>query len=137
MRIDPGSDAGARVDDRQAFTPVVHVGNEGTVTFYDFRNNTAADGMLATDQWAVCCRPASEDCSRSAGWNEESRATPASFDMRQAPFAGGYFTGDYEGLGIASSDGDAVGPASDVFVSCFSQLPGGDPSSAFSSPLAP
>jgi hypothetical protein len=73
-----GSDAGARVDDRQAFTPVVHVGDEGTVTvtFYDFRNNTAADGMLATDQWAVRCRPASEDCSRSAGWNEETRATP-------------------------------------------------------------
>jgi hypothetical protein len=47
VRIDPGSDAGARVDDRQAFTPVVHVGNEGTVTvaFYDFRNNTAADGI--------------------------------------------------------------------------------------------
>jgi hypothetical protein len=55
VRIDPGSDAGARVDDRQAFTPAVHVGDEGTVTvtFYDFRNNTAADGMLATDQWAV------------------------------------------------------------------------------------
>jgi hypothetical protein len=66
--------------------------------------------------------PASEDCSRSAGWNEETRVTPASFDMRQAPFAGGYFTGDYEGLGFASSDGDAVGPASDVFVSYFSQL---------------
>jgi hypothetical protein len=61
---------------------------------------------------------------------------PASFDMRQAPFAGGYFTGDYEGLGFASSDGDAVGPASYVFVSYFSQLPGGDPSSAFSSLLA-
>ena len=115
------------------------MGDEGTVTvtFYDFRNNTAADGILATDQWAAHCHPASEDCSRSAGWNEETRVTPASFDMRQAPFAGGYFTGDYEGLGFASSDGDAVGPASDVFVSCFSQLPGGDPSSAFSSPLAP
>jgi hypothetical protein len=44
--------------------------------------------MLATDQWAVRCRPASEDCSRSAGWIEETRATPASFDMRQAPFPG-------------------------------------------------
>jgi hypothetical protein len=138
-RINPCSHAGARVDDRQAFTPAVHVGDEGTVTvtFYDFRNNTAADGILATDQWAVHCHPASEDCSRSAGWNKETRVTPASFDMRQAPFAGGYFTGDYEGLGFARSDGDAVGPASDVFVSYFSQLPGGDPSSAFSSPLAP
>ena len=111
------------------------MGDEGTVTvtFSDFRNNTAADGILATE-WAVHCRPASEDCSRSAGWDEETRATPASFDMRRAPFAGGYFTGDYEGLGFASSDGDAVGPASDVFGSYFWQLPGGDPSSAFSEP---
>jgi hypothetical protein len=114
------------------------VGDEGTVTvtFYDFRNNTAADGILATDQWGVHCHPASEDRSRSAGWSEETRATPAAFDMRQAPFARGYFTGNYEGLGFASSDGDAVGPASDVFASYFSQLPGGDPSSAFSSRLA-
>jgi hypothetical protein len=116
VRINPGSDAGARVDDRQAFRPAVHVGDEGTVTvtFYDFRNSTAADGILATDQWAAHCHPASEDCSRSAGWNEETRVTPASFDMRQAPFASGYFTGDSERLGFASSDGDAVGPASDV-----------------------
>ncbi len=51
VRINPGSNAGARVDDRQAFTPGVHVRDEGTVTvtFYDFRNNTAADGILATD----------------------------------------------------------------------------------------
>jgi hypothetical protein len=66
VRINPGSDAGARVDDRQAFPPAVHVGDEGTVTvtFYDFRNNTAADGILATDQWAADCHPAGEDCSR-------------------------------------------------------------------------
>ncbi len=47
------------------------------MTFYDFRNNTAADGVFATDQWAVHCHPASEDCLRSAGWNEETRVTPA------------------------------------------------------------
>jgi hypothetical protein len=125
VRINPCSHPGARVDDRQAFTPAVHVGDEGTVTltFYDFRNNTAVavHGPLVGGEDAVG-PPASEDCSRSAGWNEETRVTPASFDMRQAPFAGGYFTGDYEGLGFASSDGDAVGPASDVFVSYFSQL---------------
>ena len=78
------------------------MGDEGTVTvrFYDSRNNTAADRVLATDRWAVRCRPASEDCSRSAGWNEETRATPASFDMRQAPFPGGYVTGDYGRQGV-------------------------------------
>jgi hypothetical protein len=50
VRTNPGSDAGTRVDDCQAFTPAVHVGDEGTVTvtFYRFRNNTTADGILAT-----------------------------------------------------------------------------------------
>jgi hypothetical protein len=89
VRINPGSDAGARVDDRQAFNAGRTCGRRGHGhgDVYDFRNNTAADGILATDQWAVHCHPASEDCSRSAGWNEETRVTPASFDMRQAPFA--------------------------------------------------
>ena len=30
-------------------------------------------------------------------WSEE-RVTPGSFDIRAAPFAGGYFLGDYQGL---------------------------------------
>ena len=125
VRINPGSDTGARVDDRQGFTPAVHVADDGTVavTFYDFRNNTAADGILATDQWAVHCHPASENCAQPASWNEETRVTPVPFDMRRAPFA--------------RNDGDAVGPAKDVFVSYFSQPHGGDPSSAFSSLIAP
>ena len=99
VRIDPGSDAGARVDDRQAFTPAVHVGDEGTVTvtFYDFRNNTAADGILATDQWAAHCRPRRRTArGRQAG---TKRPTPASFDMRQAPFAGGYSPATTRGWG--------------------------------------
>ena len=139
VRINPGSDAGARDDDRQAFTPAVHVGDDGAVavTFYDFRNNAAGDGILATDQWVVHCDAAGEDCSRSASWDEETRVTPVSFDMRRAPFARGYFTGDYEGLGFARNDGDAVGPTRDVFVSYFSQPHGSDGSSAFSSLLAP
>lgn len=139
VRINPGSGAAARPDDRQAFTPAVHVADDGTVTvtFYDFRNNTATDGILATDQWAVHCHAASEDCSQSANWDEETRITPTSFDMRQAPFARGYFTGDYEGLSFARNDGDGVGQTEDVFVSYFSQPHAGDPASAFSSLLAP
>ncbi|MGH9153715.1 MAG: sialidase family protein [Acidimicrobiales bacterium] len=139
VRLNAGSDAGARPDDRQAFTPAVHVGDDGTVTvtFYDFRNNTATDGILATDHWAVHCHAASADCSQAASWDDETRITPTSFDMRQAPFARGYFTGDYEGLSFARDDGDAIGPTADVFVSYFSQPHGGDPSSAFSSLLAP
>jgi hypothetical protein len=134
VRINPGSDAGARVDDRQAFTPAVHVADDGTVgvTFYDFRNNTAADGILATDQFAVHCHA---NCTQTASWTE-TRVTPAPFDMRQAPFAGGYFTGDYEGLGFIADDGDATAPG-DAFASLFSQSHGADPASAFFSRLAP
>jgi hypothetical protein len=47
--------------------------------------------------------------------------TTTSFNMRQAPFAVGFFTGDYEGL-------DNIGTA---FTSLFSQPHGTDPSSAF------
>jgi hypothetical protein len=134
VRINPGSDAGARVDDRQAFTPAVHVADDGTVgvTFYDFRNNTAADGILATDQFAVHCHA---DCTQTAGWSE-TRVTPTPFDMRRAPFAGGYFVGDYEGLGFIADDGDLIAPG-DAFASLFSQSHAGDPASAFLSRLAP
>jgi len=134
-RVNPGSDLGRRPDDRQAFTPAVHVDDHGTVmvTFYDFRNNTAADGVLATDVWAVHCHAATEDCSQSASWDEETRVTPVSFDMRRAPFARGYFTGDYMGLSFRRANGATPG----AFVSYFSQPHGTDPSSAFSSLLTP
>lgn len=74
MRINPGSDAGARVDDRQAFTPAVHVGDEGTVTvtFYDFRSNTAADGKSSfagwqcTAHWSVARKPVETDGAEGA-----------------------------------------------------------------------
>jgi hypothetical protein len=49
------------------------------------------------------------------------QVTDSSFDMRLAPFALGFFTGDYEGL---SSIGD-------VFTPFFSQSHGTDPSSTF------
>lgn len=135
VRVNAGSEAGSRPDDRQAFTPAVHVGDDGTVTvtFHDFRNNTAADGILATDVWAVHCHAVAEDCSQSVSWNEETRVTPVSFDMRKAPFARGYFTGDYMGLGFRR----AIGLAPSVFVSYFSEPHATDPSSAFSSLLAP
>jgi len=44
------------------------------------------------------CHPSSENCASAASWNEETRASTVSFDMRAAPFARGYFLGDYEGL---------------------------------------
>ncbi len=55
----PGS-----LQNSQAFTPSVAVGDDGTVTvtYYDFRNNTASPATLDTTHWAVHCHPATESC---------------------------------------------------------------------------
>jgi hypothetical protein len=76
-----------------AFTPAVHVADDGTVgvTYYDFRNNTPAPGAL-TDYFLVHSHDA------GATWGDEVQLTKTSFDIEIAPVAGGYFLGDYEGL---------------------------------------
>jgi hypothetical protein len=107
------------IGNQQAFTPSVDVAADGTVavTYYDFRFNTqAAD--LKTDYWVVHCHAA---CENAGSWGNEVRLTDASFNMRQAPFAGGFFTGDYEGLASAGND----------FGAFFSQTHGADPGSIF------
>jgi hypothetical protein len=112
------------IGNQQAFTPSVHVAPDGTVavTYYDFRNNTADPATLPTDYFVVHCHPiAASGCTSSDEWGNELRLTDVSFDMRRAPFAGGFFTGDYEGL---ASSGNAFTPF-------FSQSHNGDPSSAF------
>ncbi len=77
-----------------AFTASVHVAADGTVgvTYYDFRNNTPAAGV-PTDYWLVHCHA---DCTQPGNWSETHVA--GSFDMETAPFARGFFVGDYEGL---------------------------------------
>lgn len=77
-----------------AFTASVHVAADGTigVTYYDFRNNTPAPGV-PTDYWLVHCHA---DCTNPGNWSETHVA--GSFDMETAPFAQGFFVGDYEGL---------------------------------------
>jgi len=108
---------------QQAFTPSVHVAADGTVavTYYDFRNNDAA-ADLKTDYFVVHCHPLTATaCAAAANWGNEKRLTDTSFDMRQAPFAVGFFVGDYEGL---ASDGPD-------FLAFFSQPHGFDPSSVF------
>jgi len=95
---------------QQAFTPMVAVRNDGTVSvsYYDFRNNTADGGATTpTDAFVVHCHAATEDCTSSASWDEEIRTTDTSFDSRQAPVARGFFLGDYEGLG---TDGTSLFP---------------------------
>jgi hypothetical protein len=112
-------------DDQQAFTPSVAVGADGTVgvTYYDFRNNTPDPSTLLTDHFAVHCH---SGCSSPASWSE-TRITPSSFNIREAPFANGYFLGDYVGLDNAAND----------FTSLFGSAEGGGPSSVFFSRLGP
>jgi hypothetical protein len=79
---------------RPGFTPMVRVNSAGTVgvTYYDFRNLAAGNTTtLPTDYWF---RPLTSTLSLGT----EVRITPTSFDMLNAPFAEGFFVGDYEGL---------------------------------------
>jgi hypothetical protein len=116
------------VGNQQAFTPMVRVSDDGTVTvtYYDFRNNTAA-ADLPTDAWAIHCHATTDDCSDPASWTDEVRLTDQSFNMKQAPFAGGNFVGDYEGL---DTDGT-------TFFPFFSMPHGDDPASVFVRPIGP
>jgi hypothetical protein len=111
---------GIPAGNQQAFTPSVHVSEDGTVgvTYYDFRSNTSDPETLPTEYWIVHCHA---NCSSPASWGNEAELTTDPFDMRDAPNAGGFFTGDYEGL-------TAVG---DDFGAFFSATHGTDPSSTF------
>jgi hypothetical protein len=115
---------------QQAFTPSVEVANDGTigVTYYDLRNNTADPTALQTDYFAVHCHPtAPTACASGSGWSgSETKLTETSFDMRDAPDAGGFFTGDYQGLA-----------ATGTFLTFFSQPHGTDPSSTFFRSVGP
>jgi BNR repeat-like domain len=94
----------------QAFLPMVHVLDDGTVavTYYDFRSNTANKGATTpTEAFISHCHPDSEDCSVAAGWGDEVPLTDEPFDSRRAPVARGFFLGDYVGLG---QSGDAFHP---------------------------
>jgi hypothetical protein len=119
-------------DDQQAFTPSVHVLDDGTVavSYFDFRNNTPSPATLDTDHWVVHCHPASENCAAAASWSpgDETRVTPTSFNIRTAPYARGYFVGDYMGL---ASDPDGQ------ILSLFGTTAGSGPSSIFLRRLEP
>ena len=113
--------------DQQAFAPSVDVGSDGTVTitYYDFRNNTASTASLDTDYFAVHCHG---NCSTPASWvGSERRITPTSFNIRRAPYARGYFLGDYMGLASAGT----------TFYSVFGQAFAQNDASQFVSRLSP
>ena len=83
---------------RPGFTPTVKVNSAGTVgvTFYDFRNLTTQTTTLPTDYWLVT------SSNHGASFGNEVHIA-GSFDMLTAPFARGFFVGDYEGLTTIST----------------------------------
>ena len=97
-----------------AFTATVDVDGTGrvAVSYYDFRNDENGDAELSTDFWVAH----SHDGGQS--FPDEDRLTDEPFDMRTAPFALGYFVGDYTGLShfgdrfdslwVGANDGDLL-----------------------------
>ena len=86
----------------QAYTASVDVAKNGDVgvTYYDQQNDVQGDDELSTDYWLVHSHDQGQTFSDPA-----SRLTgSSSFDMRAAPYARGYFTGDYEALAHSYAD---------------------------------
>ena len=109
---------------QQAFNPVVSVLDDGTigVRYSDFRNNTPDIATLGTDEFLIHCHPTTPTtCANAANWGDEVRQTDASYNMRQAPFARGWFVGDYVGMDTDGED----------FLPFWTQPFGGDPGNAF------
>jgi hypothetical protein len=81
----------------QAFEPTIDVNDQGVVavSYYDFRNDVSGNGDLTTDHWIV------HSHDGGATWIEDHLAGP--FDMHQAPYARGYFVGDYQGVAAQGS----------------------------------
>jgi hypothetical protein len=96
---------------QQAFIPAVVATGDGAgivVTYYDFRNDTNTPaGFESADYFAVICT-VSDDCSKATSWGDEQRLTTASFNILDAPEAGGHFLGDY--MGLAASGPTTVYP---------------------------
>ena len=70
----------------------MHVNSDGVVavSYYDFRHDVSGDRRLTTDHWIA------HSHDGGATWSEDHLAGP--FDLHQAPYARGYFVGDYQGL---------------------------------------
>ena len=105
IKINQTPETEVRLANRQAFTPMVRVNDDGVVavSYYDFRNNAPGDDEATTDHFVVHCHA---NCSSQASWTptNEVRVTSESFDLAQAPFAGGFFLGDYVGFGTDGED---------------------------------
>jgi hypothetical protein len=76
-----------------AFNPSINVNSSGTVavTYYDFRNLGSNTTTLPTDIWQTT------SANKGATFGSEAHLA-GPFDLKTAPFAEGYFVGDYQGL---------------------------------------
>jgi hypothetical protein len=83
----------------QAFTASVDVADDGTiaVTYYDFSADTVDSPTLDTQYWVT------RSTDGGLTWSDREEITDGPFDMRSAPVARGFFTGDYEGLESAGN----------------------------------
>jgi hypothetical protein len=109
---------------QQAFNPVATVLDDGTigVRYSDFRNNTPDIDTLGTDEFLIHCHPTTPTtCIDAGNWGQEVKQTDTTYDMRQAPFARGWFVGDYVGMDTDSAD----------FLPFWTQPVGADPANAF------
>lgn len=87
------------VTGRPAFTPTVAVNTSGTVavTYYDLRSLSSGNtSTLPTDLWLK-----TSPVGGAAFTPDTHVAGP--FNMLAAPNSGGFFVGDYEGIGVNSS----------------------------------
>lgn len=107
---------------RAAFNPRLAVNSTGVVgvSYYDLRNTTTQTTTLPTDFWFT---------TSTDGGNTFTNEThvAGTFDMMTAPYASGYFVGDYDGLvtvgrnfdfvfGVANS-GNTANPTDILFTS--------------------
>jgi len=127
----------------EAFTPAVAVNADGVVavTYYDIRTLQSGNTTsLPTSTWLAT--------SPRGGGQFTERQIAAPFDLLAAPFAGGFFLGDYEGLSasgddfralfVAANSGRPADPT-DVFTGSFQPVPVGTspgPASALTGPAA-
>lgn len=81
-----------------AFTPSIAINPHGVigVSYYDVRELGSETDTLPTDVWLVKLHPGGD--RRIGEWK-----LGGPFDMMAAPFAGGAFLGDYEGLAVSGN----------------------------------
>jgi hypothetical protein len=82
-----------------AFTPTVKVDSNGRVgvLYYDLRNDASArDGTFTTTEWIALSTDGGQTFA-------PSRRVAPDFDHAAAANAGGFFLGDYQGLGVSGT----------------------------------